>query len=924
MDHEYIQHIQGSPYVKEGMWDRFKAKAAQQMGSLGAMAGHQIQDPNEAKIRSLWDGFMKSLKSIMKDWDSQVAPMFDEQVPLDQNGETIKAAIDSLSRSLRPEYPTTIGKVHPDPNHPPLRSPYAEPNERGSKYAHPINLKTLAPKKQQQNYDIEEGFWDAANRDLKLNKALGSNDPTQILNAYKKYILNLFNGFMKDAMKVTGLQASQIYQTLAKMKATSHMQRVVQALKQLQSSGEANPQAEPGEVPPVQPSGAQPPPIPQQPPPIPKQPEPYSGPVPPKIGPDGKPLPPEEPQSPEQPAAEEPPDHLPKDPTQKQNAAPKEEFQFTSQEVPFIILKAMRIIIDAVSSDKSHVGQYFTAPQMPTDYSPETDISEIARKILKEIHADPKSNQPKPSVDQMETDKFEPIPKEFVYNFHGYYRKHPNTQFPIEVEPVNEDPNVKEIPGLSVKVWWVCEGPKNKIYAYGYKDGKESPPLLVMSFNDHQVSSKVGAATPGDYNEFSVKKIVNQNDPTGADKLAAATPQVMEQINKLQNLLLRSLMVVTKRKAKEFKAKAKHVIPITYDKLGNISYIDPETKVSKTMTKDEVQKVLQGEYEQSKIWKDTLEHYDYFKKFNVQYIEPDQYPAWKEAEHELVTAKGQSESGARKLLVKAWMELSKTKPQDQISKQDLLSHAGHGGPEPTSEPEPESEPEPTFDDFIQKYPALNDAYLAVVKLNGNKQKAKEQVNAAWEQLTKTKKPEDITTQEIIALATKPPSTEPPKSEPPAPPESPKTPPTGPSAPAGGAAPTAPVSGPASGPAPSTEPTAPVSDKGKEDAKAAEKPTEKPSGETEKPEKTFWLDDDGSIMMMGKSGQHPVSLAQANALVKKNPKIGDKFKADGIDLDKMNADAQSKAKEKPAQKKPKKKLKEGIDGIVNPYDPANFL
>ena len=818
MDHEYIQHIQGSPYVKEGMWDRFKAKAAQQMGSLGAMAGHQIQNPNETKIRSLWDGFMKGLKSAMKDWDSQVAPMFDEQIPLDQNGEAIKSAIDSLSRSLRSEFPTPTGNYNSTLGYhdSTVRNPRDNSDSyvKGSAYNRSTTspkLKDLAPK---QQGNVEEGFWDAANRDLKLNRALGSNDPSQILNAYKKYILSLFNGFMKDAMKSTKLQAPQIYQLLSKMKATSHMQKVVQALKQLQSAGEANPQAEPGEEPPViqQPAGAQPPPIPQQP-------APYSGPVPPVIGQQPPPIP----QQKETPPPSKP-DHLPKDPTPSEYDPPvpgqqgKSEFHITPNEIPYVILKAIRIIIDAVSSDKSHVGQYFTAPNLPTKFK--QDISEI--------DAPPKSNKPKDQKKDTETDDFEPIPGEFVYNFHGNFRKSPGTNFSIQVQPVHEKPEIEQF-GISVEVWWSCTDTENEIYAVAMKEGAESDPILIMKFSDHETSSKMGASNPYDQNAFSIEKIVNQSDDPGAEKKLDPKflgqekfGQVMNEMKKLQNLLLRSLMVVTARKAKEFKPKTKNVFPITYDDKGNVTFTNPETKQEQTITIDKVKEILKGDYEQAQKWKETLDHYDYFDHFPIEVTPPDQYPAWKEAEYVLMTKYGQNEGGARKILVKAWMELSKTKPQDQITAEDLVSTHTGGAPPPAA-------PE-TFDTQLQKYPALNDAYLAVLKLNGkkvSKEKSKEQVENAWNQLIKTKKPEDITTQEIIPLAT-------------------KLPPSGPPA------------GASSGP-----------------------PASKES------EKKLWVDTDGTLMYMNDAGEEkPISKKQAVALAKKSAKFAAILKKSGIELDKL--------------------------------------
>ena len=72
MDHEYLQNVMGSPYVDEGRFGQLKAKAAQAMGAVGTMAGHQIEPRTETTLRSLWEGFMSSLKKAMKDWEGQV------------------------------------------------------------------------------------------------------------------------------------------------------------------------------------------------------------------------------------------------------------------------------------------------------------------------------------------------------------------------------------------------------------------------------------------------------------------------------------------------------------------------------------------------------------------------------------------------------------------------------------------------------------------------------------------------------------------------------------------------------------------------------------------------------------------------------------------------------------------------------------
>src|SRR5271169_615658 len=105
MDYEYLQNMMGSPYVQEGAFSRLKAKGAQAMGALGTMAGEPIQNPTETKVRSLWEGFMSSLKKVMKDWEGVSDNSFDKQVSLDDRQQQVKYDLDGLAKLLKPVGP---------------------------------------------------------------------------------------------------------------------------------------------------------------------------------------------------------------------------------------------------------------------------------------------------------------------------------------------------------------------------------------------------------------------------------------------------------------------------------------------------------------------------------------------------------------------------------------------------------------------------------------------------------------------------------------------------------------------------------------------------------------------------------------------------------------------------------------------------
>src|ERR1035437_2844935 len=246
MDIEYLQNVMGSPYINEGAFDRLKAKGAQAMGSLGTTMGHQIQNPTETRIRSLWEGFMSSLKRVMTDWKNQVSPMFGSEVSVDENGQHIKEALDSLAQTITIKF-QPVNNFNPNYNIDSPRNPRDNPETYGKPSDAP-KLKTLT----------KEGLWDAAKRDMGLNKSLGSNDPNAILDSYKNHVLTLFKKFMKDAVKSTKLPAQQIYSVLAKIQpqkggwqSAGNMQKVVKQLQSLQSTPSASPYS--GPTPPVLP-----------------------------------------------------------------------------------------------------------------------------------------------------------------------------------------------------------------------------------------------------------------------------------------------------------------------------------------------------------------------------------------------------------------------------------------------------------------------------------------------------------------------------------------------------------------------------------------------------------------------------------------------------------------------------------------------
>jgi hypothetical protein len=208
----------------------------------------------------------------------------------------------------------------------------------------------------------------------------------------------------------------------------------------------------------------------------------------------------------------------------------------TPEEMPLIILKAMKIICDAVSSDVKHAGRFFTVADFPTTWGGENSLMDEVVSVLGVEVAEDKTDQEHPG--------------EFLYNFTSDFLKSQDQTFAIRAKPVKEKPDVEGLQGTSVEVFWRCkEGVFNEIYVTVIQNGQVSDPILIMWFADHHVSSRCGATTPGNSNFFSiVEKIVETAmyaDNNKYNRLAKASPNTMNEIKQLENKVLRSFMVTT-------------------------------------------------------------------------------------------------------------------------------------------------------------------------------------------------------------------------------------------------------------------------------------------------------------------------------------------------------------------------------------------
>jgi hypothetical protein len=935
MDFEYLEHIKGSPYVKEGAMgylkskaDQAKAHAAQGLGGINAITGYEIQDKNFTAVRSLWNSFLKSLTSLMEDWNDEVAHMIDSPQVKSQLGEkelALKEALDGLFNSLRSQAPRGIGSVTPRTERPwdTVQDRYPNPSQSGTypQQSPPSpTLKSLVKKKKetpatradaaiqakkQQGFDpsIEEGMW---TRDLGLNKALWSRNPGRILNGYKDEVVKLFTNFLKQVKNVTGLSYQQLIPLVAKIQVGPFRASVksvidkVQALVNTPDTDQPQDQAKPQAG---QPQTQQP----------------------------------QQPQQPQQGASAQP--------SQTQAGGGQGgtgSGGISPNDFPWVVLKAIEIIIDAVKSDVGHSGKFFDMKganqyvDLPTSYP--TDMQLTKPSNIKEIHSDPRgSKEDVPEKPEQGTKEEEPEYKgEFLYNFHSKFNKYPGTHFAIEVKPVTVSPYLdkgpyakdKDLEGPiakpKVEVWWNCEDTKNQIYVLEELNGKKSKPTLIMQFFDQEVDSQAGATTAGHTNVFSTEKLLQSADPMGGPDKSKMIKPVIEQVKALEPALIRALMATTTRKSMEFKKKSKRAFPIKFDDKGNIKFFNKESGAEDTLDPAGVKEALSGP--DSQAWYDSLDHYGYFEQFPEMKPKTEKdYPAYGDAVDKVVQS-GVEQKTAESSVAKAWLKMRPYKIDnlDSITADQLFAVAkGEASPEEAIGPN------------------LADGKLGVEALGFKGEEVTKYLAAAWNELKKTKPENTITKEDLVKQVLKKKPEEPEKPTTPTPPagggtppadvsksaggEPPKSPVSGtPSTSAGGEPPKSPVSGPpaASG-TPETKPETPAT------PGAPATPEPKAKKPKEKKQLHIWKTKDGTLAWSNFQGDQGALNKDTIAKLKK--KYPQAYQS-ALDQAKANkfADPFPGGETETVPKKPLKELIELGDGLdltnerVNPFQLANFL
>jgi hypothetical protein len=162
MDKNYLDSLEGSPYVDEGLFDRVKSRGAAGIQRFKGVAGTGWTPIEEAKMESLWNSFKKKVTRLIKDFSTNVFPNIQKHRPQDilANQKSINQMI-GLVRRLNPDgqNSTNLGAV----------------SEGLGKFLRPWSL----------------------------TQALSTNDTKQVITAYKAQVKKLYNEFINDVQLVT-------------------------------------------------------------------------------------------------------------------------------------------------------------------------------------------------------------------------------------------------------------------------------------------------------------------------------------------------------------------------------------------------------------------------------------------------------------------------------------------------------------------------------------------------------------------------------------------------------------------------------------------------------------------------------------------------------------------------------------------------
>jgi hypothetical protein len=546
MDREYLQNIAGSSHVDEGLGDRILARGSSGLQRMSAMSGGNIDDLNYKKVQTLFNGFVKKLTTVLKDFaegDHSVANRLEQMRP------PISPVQRDTIEQIRDLYSSLIPSNF-------------QQHQLGQSVLNPRN-----PNRSALSELLKEGIF---NREMGLNKALQTNNPTTIINAYINEIKKAYDSFLRDAMKVTGHPRDFIKRTVGNLdkkwapilnkvenviNASQAQQPAQPAVDPNAAAASSNPQAAPGAVPPV----------------------------------------------------------IPTNPVGVANTSPTPAPQPNSTEEDFamIVVNVADIIIAAVQGDVERAAPYFKPGEKPGTMEPLPQDWD-APAVTKEAE-EPAEDEKVPVPDFKDAPEGER--NEFLYNFHSLYRK--QRHFAIEVPQSGQMTFTNRVKKTlnKVDVVWSNNSHENNIYvkhtpvkkdkdAESQEDvltptGKAGD-VLLFKFGDDQVNPRTGQ-------KFTIQLILDQANANSKKILEAANkknPKWATAITSRNDALQRALYATVSRKRMEFKPK----------KAVSLQMKDGQVFLKgKPISEDEIKRRLfSNNIIEAKNWLESLDSIEYF------------------------------------------------------------------------------------------------------------------------------------------------------------------------------------------------------------------------------------------------------------------------------------------------------------------------
>ena len=788
MDNNYINNIMGSPYVNEGAFSRLKTKAAQGVSNWRAMMGNELEPKHITQISSLWNTFIYGLTRVLTDWEKNGHHLLTTKVG---RGIKITPAHVAIMNALEDLYsqvvsypthdtstdntvtsptPTSAEATQQPPSQVPTSTltsqsttpfkPWSVDDHKSKEWSFDDNIPPM-PKDTdiKENYTtlLKEGLWDAIKRGFDLNNAITSQDPSKIVNAYKNKIIELYNEFIKDASKMTGIAPNNIINVALKipLKGTTDplqsIKRITSRIPKLKAIANVPSSNIPGNT--TDNNGNPPSPSPLNPPMVPSTAISSSNPPP---------LPTTSSTSPTV------------DNTSTTTTTTSGIESYSDESGPMggdseaekelvknaaVVNAAIDIIIDTIKKDSARSQPFIgdTQKSLPQSW----DDPSITETITYEHSSIIEITTPANPSSLENPDVQDEIQGAFLYNFHSAFRKSPGKPFSIPMG----NKNISNIG--NVRVFWRNEGGMNYIFV-GVKNPSKNINVKAMLFRfpDADVEPRTGALKT-----FSVESIMRLANSTREYPLQNSkdTASLNAIKSKTENLF-RAFYATKSRKSMEFKAKLKGAIDITHvNTNGDITIAKDPTDASKpsSYTVEKVKEFLTtGTQKSRNLWKNSLDVVDYFEKFpNLDPTPIEELPKFKKAVMILMQSNIEQHS-AESLVNDAWSNLLKngkdpkdnTITPDDIAKLALpgvkLSTASTGTPLiPITGNAPVSPIVKAINKLGQN-PNFKDAInILITSQKINKKDAIKLVYVVWENLKKDgKDPVKLTSKELSDAA----------------------------------------------------------------------------------------------------------------------------------------------------------------------------